>query len=158
MQKIIGFKEQANGLKSWIIQEVDSNDNEITKTMTTDKSVVFNYLLSIPESELNALPFIDSINRIELEKHRYDKRVTDGQSAYLMLMAELRLNSITNNLPREVNREIEEKLESVRIQVVSGQWISALEKLQAVQVGGYLTQQLYDRIQTSLTEYIAANY
>lgn len=92
------------------------------------------------------------------EKLKYDQRCADGQHAYLMLMAELRLNSIENELPREVNKDIEERLENVRQQVVSGQWISALEKLQAVQVGGYLTQELYDRIEATITNYIQANY
>lgn len=97
-------------------------------------------------------------DNITEEKQKYDQRVLDGQNAYLMLMAELRLNSKHNNLPREVNKYIEEKLESVRIQVVSGQWISAREKLDLVVVEGYLTQELYDKIQLKIDTYILENY
>lgn len=157
MIKIIDHKAQPEG-DTWIVQEVDENGDEFSKYLTRDKKIVLDYLTSIPKSEADALPFIHTVNAIELERARYDKRCIDGQSAYLMLMAELRLNSITNNLSREVNKEIEEKLESVRIQVVSGQWISAREKLAMVQVGGYLTQELYDRIKLALDNYIAQNY
>lgn len=98
------------------------------------------------------------IDDVSEEKLRYDQRVKDGQEAYLMLMAELRLKSKQENLPREINKFIEEKLEFVKSQVINGQWISAREKLDLVVVEGYLTQELYDRIQLKLDTYISENY
>lgn len=95
---------------------------------------------------------------IDVEYQRYVKRKTDGERAFLMLMSELRLYAIANNQDRSVNRDIENRLEEVKSQVIEGQWISALEKLEEVEVAGALTQELYDRIHLALTTYIAENY
>jgi hypothetical protein len=54
-----------------------------------------------------------------------NKRALDGQKAFFELMAELRLNSLQNNLAREVNKFIERKLKNVRDEAIVGQWISA---------------------------------
>lgn len=138
MEKVIQYKKQGNGQDSWIIRYLDENGENV----------------QLPE-----IIYEDpSLSPIEEEKLKYDQRVKDGMDEYLMLMAELRLNSIANNLPREVNKYIEEKLESVRIQVVSGQWWSALEKLETVVVESYLTQELYDRIYLKITTYISESY
>ena len=131
------------------------------------KKTVKNWRKATEEEIENGSPEMILVSEYEIdvdtdevteEKKRYDQRVLDGQNANLMLMAELRLNSIQNNLPREVNKYIEEKLELVRSQVVSGQWISAREKLDLVVVEGYLTQELYDRIKLKLDTYISENY
>jgi len=98
------------------------------------------------------------IDPIYEEKLKYDQRKKDGSDAFLMLMSELRIYSKENNLPREVNRYIEDKLEFVKSQVIEGQWISAREKLDLVIVEGYLTQELYDRIQLKIDTYILENY
>lgn len=87
-----------------------------------------------------------------------NKRAIDGQKAFFELMAELRLNSIQNNYPREVNKFIERKLKNVRDEVILGQWLSAKEYLDEVTVESYLTQQLWDRINLKLTTYIDENY
>ena len=137
MTKRITYKKQGDGLDSWIVRYYD--DNEVL----IDQELVY--------KNPNLTP-------IEEEKIKYDQRVVDGKDAYLMLMAELRLTSKQNNYPREVNKFIEEKLELVRSQVVSGQWISAREKLDLVVVESYLTQELYDRIQLKIDTYISENY
>lgn len=86
------------------------------------------------------------------------RRKIDGEQAFFELMAELRLNSIVNSLPREVNKYIERKLKNVRDEVLLGQWISAREYLDEVVVEGYLTIELWDRVKDKLDTYIAANY
>ena len=100
----------------------------------------------------------EDVDPILVEKLKYDQRVVDGQNAFLMLMSELVVFSRQNNLPREINRDIETRLEFVKSQVIDGQWISAREKLAEVVIGGYLTQELYDRIKNSIDDYILKNY
>lgn len=104
--------------------------------------------------EINPEP----VDPILLETLRYKQRTSDGVDAYLGLMSELRLNSIANGLPRIVNKTIESKLKLVRDEVINGQWISAKEALSVVTPDAFLSQELIDRINTKLTEYIAANY
>lgn len=127
---------------------------------------VENYRPATPE-ELAINPDITNIvdtteqivvDPIVEEKRKYDQRVIDGQNAFLSLMAELRLYSIANSLPRAVNRYIEDKLELVKSQVIEGQWVSAHEKLDAVIVEGFLSQELYDRIKNTLEAYILTSY
>jgi len=96
---------------------------------------------------------------IENEKNSYiHKRKEDGINAFFYLMSELRLLSIANSYPREVNKFIERKLKNVRDEVCLGQWISAREYLDEVIVEGYLTQELYDRVKNTIDTYIATNY
>jgi len=87
-----------------------------------------------------------------------NKRAIDGQRAFFELMAELRLNSVQNNLPREVNKFIERKLKNVRDEVILGQWVSAKEYLEEVTIESYLTIDLYNRIMNKLNTYITENY
>ena len=100
----------------------------------------------------------EDVDPILVEKLKYDQRVVDGPNAFLMLLSELVVFSRQNNLPREINRDIETRLEFVKSQVIDGQWISAREKLAEVVIGGYLTQELYDRIKNSIDDYILKNY
>ena len=137
MTKQITYKKQGDGLDSWIVRYYDDNE------------VLINQELVYKNPNLTP---------IEEEKIKYDQRVLDGQDAYLMLMAELRITSKQYNLHRDVNKFIEEKLELVKSQVINGQWISAREKLDLVIVEGYLTQELYDRIKLELDTYISENY
>ncbi len=96
---------------------------------------------------------------IYLETLKYmSKRRLDGEQAFFGLMAELRLHSLQNDLPREVNKYIERKLRDVRDEVLLGQWISAREYLDEVVVEGYLTIELFNRVKDTLDNYILENY
>ncbi len=92
------------------------------------------------------------------EKIKYNQRIEDGKELSIQMMSELRLNSINLNLPREVNKYIEEKLDLVKLNIDRGWWISAKEEMEVVVVESYLTQDLYDRIMGYITEYIDNNY
>lgn len=151
MLRIIGHKLQGE-TNSWVVEDSDN------KYMTFDKTVVLSYLASIPKIEADQLDFISSVDEIELEKYRYDKRTKDGCDAYLTLIAELRIYALENNQDRSVNKEIERRLEMVKSQVCMGQWISAKEYLQEVEISGPLTQELWNRINNTLTNYITTNY
>ena len=114
-----------------------------------------NYIRDVISEPISTTPIQEQIN---LEKDLYKKRVRDGQDMSAALMAELRVMSIANNLPREVNKFIEEKLERVKINVDRGWWITALEELEAQQPISFFTQDLYNRIHDTISNYIAENY
>jgi hypothetical protein len=89
---------------------------------------------------------------------KYYQRQNDGKSAIIKMMAELRLNAIALNLPRSVNREIENKYWEVTVAINNGWWITAKEKAELVAVEGVVTQGLYDSILAKINGYIALNY
>lgn len=95
---------------------------------------------------------------IRLESKKYKKRIADGVKMSRDLMSELRVNSSFNNLPRSVNKEIETKLEKVKTNIDRGWWVTAKEELDLVIPSGYLTQELWDRINLTITNYINDNY
>lgn len=96
---------------------------------------------------------------VDEEALKYYTRATDGERMYFYIVAELRLNSIANNLPRSVNKSIERAFKSVRNEIKNGQFISAREHLiEDVTVGGSITQELYDRILKKIDDYIAISY
>lgn len=102
---------------------------------------------------------INTEDTIENEALFYEnKRAYDGTKMFFLLMAELKLNSEANNLPRSVNKFIERKLINVRNEVCFGQFKSAKEYLEEITPESYFTQELYDRIFLKLTTYIAENY
>ena len=73
-------------------------------------------------------------------------------------MSELRLNSLENDFPRIVNKTIEDEFMKVTEAVERGWWITAKEECEIVVVGGYVSQELYDRIYLTITNYILENY
>lgn len=94
---------------------------------------------------------------LELETQRYVKRTQDGINAYAKISAEFRLAKLSGQISEQAHGYIENLLIPVRNEVLAGQWISALMKLEAlgvVQVG----QELYDRLHLQLTDYITQNY
>jgi hypothetical protein len=94
---------------------------------------------------------------LELETQRYVKRTQDGINAYAKISAEFRLAKLSGQISEQAHGYIENLLIPVRNEVLAGQWISALMKLEAlgvVQVG----QELYDRLHLQLTNYITQNY
>jgi hypothetical protein len=114
-------------------------------------------------NEFNGVPNLPVLTEFQVmiasETDFYiNKRKNDGEKAFFELMAELRLHSLQNSLPRAVNKYIERKLKTVRDEVCLGQWISAREYLDEVVVEGFLTQELYDRVKNKLDTYIAENY
>jgi hypothetical protein len=129
---------------------IDRIDHKIQGDGTDSWWIYFTDPDRLPE-----LVFVDpGTAEIYAEKLKYEQRAKDGMGAYLKLMAEFRVA----NTPREVNRHLENELETVRNEVSNGQWISALEKLDDITPQGHLTQEIYDKIHLSLTTYIDNNY
>lgn len=100
----------------------------------------------------------ESDNPVDVEARKYEQRQQDGLKAVNSLMSELRLNSLANNYPREVNKAIEDAFAKVTSNILLGWWVSAKEECEIVPVGGYVTQALKDRIYTTITSYITNNY
>jgi len=96
--------------------------------------------------------------QVNIEKDLYKKRIQDGKDMSMGLMAELRVNSQLNGLPRDVNKHIEEKLDKVKINIDRGWWVTALEELETVTISTFFTQALYDRIHNTIFTYIQENY
>ena len=122
------YKEQGDGTDSWFIYY----DEKIPEMVTKDP---------------NSLEVFN-------EKLKYHQRKPDGIDAYLSIAAEFRLSPLS----RDVRKSLETQLEAVRNELVNGQWITSLEKLEECTVIGNLTQEIYDRLHLSLTTYISANY
>lgn len=95
---------------------------------------------------------------ISAEIQLYNRRREDGINAAVALISELRLNSINNNLPRAVLKDIETAFAKVDDNIRKGWWITAKEECEAVTVGGNVTQELWERIYNTITAYIAQNY
>ena len=126
-----------------------------------DKFIDYNYNI------VDILPLLDKyrikeieyeLSPIDLEAEKYQQRIDDGIQMSINLMSELRVNSKVNNLPRQVNDYIEQKLEKVKTNIDRGWWVTALEELEQVTVESYFTQELYDRLYNTITTYIAENY
>lgn len=121
-------KVQGNGIDSWFIYYED----KVPEMVTID-----------PNS-------LDIFN----EKLRYQQRKQDGIDTYLSIAAEFRLSG----MPRDNRRSLENQLEAARNELVNGQWITALDKLEECGTTTELTQEIYDKFHLSLTVYITNNY
>jgi hypothetical protein len=99
-----------------------------------------------------------SIDVLHDEIEKYNKRQYDGKVAIIQMMSELRLNSIVNNLPRSVNKEIESRYWDVVVAINNGWWITAKERAEIVIVADVVTQSFYDNVLEKINSYIALNY
>jgi len=90
------------------------------------------------------------------ETEMYKKRTQDGINAYAEISAEFRLAKLAGIITEAQHGAIEETLIPVRNEVLAGQWMSALQKLEAIGVA--IGSELYDRLHTQISNYIAENY
>lgn len=90
------------------------------------------------------------------EKELYLKRMQDGQIMYAEISAEFRLDKLSGIITEEQHGAIEDTLIPVRNEVLAGQWISALQKLE--NIGISIGAELYNRLHTQINNYILENY
>lgn len=90
------------------------------------------------------------------ETELYLKRMQDGQIMYAEISAEFRLAKLSGTITEEQHGAIEDALIPVRNEVLAGQWISALQKLE--EIGVAVGSELYQRLHTQITNYINENY
>ena len=93
---------------------------------------------------------------LRLETEMYKKRTQDGINAYAEISAEFRLAKLAGIITEEQHGAIETTLIPVRNEVLAGQWISALQKLEAIGVS--IGSELYNRLHNQISNYIAENY
>lgn len=90
------------------------------------------------------------------ETELYKKRTQDGINAYAEISAEFRLAKLAGVISEAQHGAIEETLIPVRNEVLAGQWISALQKLEVI--GVEIGSELYNRLHTQISNYISENY
>lgn len=118
-----------------------------------DKDVVGVTYVQATQEELD---FLESKKVLENETIMYKKRQCDGVSAYAEISAEFRLAKLSGVLTEEQHGAIEAILIPVRNEVLAGQWISGLKLLE--EIGVVIGSDLYNRLHTQITNYIAENY
>jgi hypothetical protein len=132
---------------------VDANNVEVTEKQYID------FLKSggtIQETDFN-FPNDAASESLELETQRYVKRTQDGINAYAKISAEFRLAKLSGQISEQTHGYIENLLIPVRNEVLAGQWISALMKLEDLGVA-QVGKELYERLHLQLTDYITQNY
>jgi len=103
------YKEQGDGTDSWFIHYEDKVPEMVT--IDPNSLEVFN------------------------EKLKYHQRNQDGMSAYLKLMSEFRLSEMTSSTFKGLQLQLVE----TRNELVCGQWITSLEKLELCSITAELT-------------------
>lgn len=98
------------------------------------------------------------VNADSVEHSLYIKRRDDGRRMVDGLMAELRNKSIELGLPENVNRTIESRLLSVKQNVETGWFKTALNECSHLVADDVLTQELIDRITGVIQNYVNENY
>jgi len=93
----------------------------------------------------------------ETEFLAYEKRCLDGRIAYNRLNAEFRVLKENGAIPQAYYDMISEVLLPVRNEVLAGQWISALQKLESIG-SALIGIDLYNRLYAQITNYISINY
>jgi len=96
------------------------------------------------------------VEALRKETEMYKKRTQDGINAYAEISAEFRLAKLAGVITEAQHGAIETTLIPVRNEVLAGQWISALQKLEAIGVA--IGSELYDRLHNQISNYIAENY
>ena len=94
---------------------------------------------------------------LRFETERYQIRKSDGEKAFLVLAAELRLKKLNNELTQEAFENIESLLLPVRTEITLGQWKTALIKLNLINPSD-IGQDVFDKIHLVITNYISINY
>lgn len=110
------------------------------------------------DSDNNEVVYNDENNPLKQEVSKYRQRITDGVEFIATVTAELRINSVDNELPRSINQEIQATFSEVMSALSYGLWISAKEKCELITIEGNVTQELWDRIYNTITDYIAVSY
>lgn len=143
-----------------------------------DTDFIFAGLTEVEPNDSNwtLLPYIDSFNEpkfnsenwvenraltqaeiVNIEKQKYIKRTNDGIDAYAGISAEFRLAKLRGQMSEQTQHAIENLLIPIRNEVICGQWISGLQKLQELGIEA-IGANLYNRLHLQLSNYIKDNY
>lgn len=94
---------------------------------------------------------------LQLETNKYINRKKEGELYFLKIIADLRLQKLSNTITEETFDLIEEALIPVRNEIVLGQWKTGLKKLALINPIS-IGESLYNQLYSFITEYIFNNY
>ena len=94
---------------------------------------------------------------LRLETEKYQIRKVDGEKTFLAFAADLRLKKLNGLITDVEFEQIEELLFPVRTEITLGQWKTALKKLQEINPTS-IGNELYAKIETTISDYILINY
>lgn len=125
------------------------NENQIRIGLKYENEVVTDVVQDLTNEQILS-------NSLQKESDLYYKRMQDGKNMYAEISAEFRLAKLSGLITEEQHGAIEDTLIPVRNEVLAGQWISALQKLEAI--GVVIGSELYDRLHNQISNYISNNY
>lgn len=94
---------------------------------------------------------------LRFETEKYQIRKIDGEKTFLAFAADLRLKKLNGLITDVEFEQIEELLFPVRTEITLGQWKTALKKLQEINPTS-IGNELYAKIETTISDYILINY
>lgn len=124
-------------------------------------TVLTSVSLGINEKLVAFIPDVESLEQtIEIQKNNefqlYQKRVEDGQNAYLRIQADLRYDKIEANISEENFKLYDNSLKLVGNALFMGQWIDAQSCLS--DVVEIIPSVLYAKLSIQFSDYISENY
>lgn len=134
--------------EDWILIEVPITESFIKPKWNGSKW--------IEGATTEEIAYFEAKDVLKKETEMYRKRQCDGVTTYAEISAEFRLAKLSGLLTEEQHGAIESVLIPVRNEVLAGQWISAKQKLE--EIGVVIGADLYNRLHTQITNYIAENY
>lgn len=154
---LYGGKYTVEQMNTWI------SNNTIEAENTTFVDIAYNDVFLLPRFDNVNNEWIESIDSdeqvsdtIEKEFNLYLQRQEEGIKRYLKIAAEFRIKKLNGDITEGFHNLIEETLRPVRDEFVNGQFISSLEKLEAIgssEIGEQIYNDLHSSIQQAITEF-----
>ncbi len=94
---------------------------------------------------------------VQREIEKYKLRKSDGEKTFLEFAGEIRVKKLLGIITEEEFVNLEQILFPVRTEITLGQWKSALINLEKIDPT-LINQDVYDKIHSTITDYILKNY
>jgi len=94
---------------------------------------------------------------VQREIEKYKLRKSDGEKTFLEFAGEIRVKKLLGIITEEEFVNLEQILFPVRTEITLGQWKSALINLEKIDPT-VINQDVYDKIHSTITDYILKNY
>ncbi len=94
---------------------------------------------------------------VQREIEKYKLRKSDGEKTFLEFAGEIRVKKLLGIITEEEFVNLEQILFPVRTEITLGQWKSALINLEKIDPT-VINQDVYDKIYSTITDYILKNY
>ena len=118
------------------------------------------FRICIPRTLIPGLPALaaDSLSVKEGIKREYAAHETAGHDYWADFRAELAYDYREGNITLSNVIYIEDQLSDVTKYLLTGDWLTAQEKLSAITASGALTQAILDDLTAGISSYITNNY